>query len=272
MEIVGYLVLAGYAVCVAQAVYSLTTKKTVFRNAALVALVVAFACQSVWLVHRGITSGRCPLVGTQEMTAFLSWSLVVAYLAAQRWYNTQALKAFIFPLVFVLATVAAIAPAEAGTPASMDSPLARILLPVHAGLIMLAYSAFFISFGAGLMYIIQERELKLKRFGTVFYRLPSLDTCDAISFKSIAVGFVFLTLGVAAGIAWSHSRDGVYWHGQPIEVFSVLTWVIYLVIIQSRLSAGWGGRNAALATIIGFVVVICSLAGLRYLGPLHIVG
>ena len=272
MEILTYLIIAGYAICVVQAVYSLTTKKAVLGNFALIAFGVGFACQSVWLVHRGITNGRCPLVGTQETTAFLSWSLAVAYMVAQRWYKTAALKAFVFPLIFLLATIAAIVPGVPGTPASIQEPLPRLLLPVHVGLIMLAYSAFFISFGAGLMYIVQERELKLKRFGTVFQKLPSLDTCDAISFKSIAVGFVLLTLGVAAGIVWSHARDGIYWHGQPIEIFSVLTWVIYLVIIQSRLSAGWGGRNAALATIIGFVMVICSLAGLRYLGTLHLFG
>ncbi|HYL99886.1 MAG TPA: cytochrome c biogenesis protein CcsA, partial [Blastocatellia bacterium] len=189
MEILTYVIIAGYAICVAQAIYSLTTKKAVLGNFALAALLVAFVSQSVWLAQRGITTGRCPLVGTQETTAFLSWCLVVAYVVAQRWYHTASLKAFVFPLVFVLATIAAIVPGVPGTPASIQAPLPRFLLPVHVGLIMLAYSAFFISFGAGLMYIVQERELKLKRFGTVFQKLPSLDTCDAISFKSIAVGF-----------------------------------------------------------------------------------
>ncbi|HKV39557.1 MAG TPA: cytochrome c biogenesis protein [Blastocatellia bacterium] len=269
MEILSVIIVVAYGLCVAQAVFNLTTKQTALDKTALVALGVAFTAQTVWLVDRGISTGRCPLVGTQETSAFLSWTLVLAYAIAQRWYRTPALKTFILPLIFVLSTIAAIAPGSPGTIANINQPGQRLLLPVHAGLIMLAYAAFFISFGAGVMYIIQERELKMKRFGTIFYRLPSLDTCDAISFKSVAVGFVFLTLGVAAGIVWSHARDGVYWHGDPIEIFSVVTWIIYLVIIQSRLTAGWGGRNAAVATIIGFMLLICSLAGLRYLDALH---
>jgi cytochrome c-type biogenesis protein CcsB len=272
MDILLTIVLIGYGVCVALAVYALTTKRTVLAGASAVALGVGLGAQSIWLFHRGISTGRCPLVGTQEMSAFLSWSLVVAYLVAQRWYRTMALKAFVFPIVFLLSTVAAIVPDTPQRLQEISQPLPRLLLPVHAGLIMLAYASFFISFGAGVMYIVQERELKLKRFGPIFHRLPSLDTCDAISFKSVAVGFVLLTLGVAAGIAWSHARDGVYWHGDPIEVFSVVTWLIYLIIIQSRLTAGWGGRNAAFATIIGFVLVICSLAGLQYLDTLHVLG
>jgi ABC-type uncharacterized transport system permease subunit len=197
---------------------------------------------------------------------------VVAYLAASRWYRTDALKAFIFPIVFVLATIASIARATPGQPDGLNNPLQNILFPVHAGLILLAYSAFFIAFGAGLMYIIQERELKHRRLGPIFYRLPPLGTCDAISFKSMAIGFLLLTLGIAAGVAWSRARDGEYFHGDPVEIFAVFTWVIYLLMIQSRLNARWGGRTAALASIISFMLVICSLVGVRYLGTLHVFG
>jgi ABC-type transport system involved in cytochrome c biogenesis permease subunit len=272
MDILWVVVLAGYGICVGQAVFALTTKRSVLVRTAQISLAVAFAAHTVWLLTVGLRSGRCPIVGTREMSAFLSWCLVACYFVAQRWYKTAALRAFIFPILFVLSTVAATAPGTAGSPEGIGQPIQWILLPVHAGLLMLAYAAFFISFGAGIMYIVQERELKLKRFGTMFYRLPSLDTCDAISFKSMAVGFVLETLGIAAGIAWSWARDGVLWHSYPIEIVTVCTWVIYLVIIQSRMSAGWGGRNAALASIIGFLLLVCSLAGLRYLDTLHVLG
>src|SRR5215468_4483678 len=272
MEILWVIILLGYAVCVAQSIFALTAKRPIMRRTALAALAVAWGAHTAWLLLRGIHMERCPLVGTQEMCAFLSWGLVLSTLIAYRWYHATALKAFIFPIVLVLATIAAISSGPAGETEEFSSTLQSILLPAHVALLLLAYSSFFVAFGAGVMYIIQERELRNKRFGTIFYKLPSLDTCDSISFKSVAIGFILLTLGVAAGIAWSHARDGVYWHGEPIEMFSVVTWIIYLIIIQSRLSAGWGGRNAAVATIIGFVLVLASLAGLRYLDTLHPVG
>jgi ABC-type transport system involved in cytochrome c biogenesis permease subunit len=264
------VVILGYAVCLVQAVSALTARRSSLRKLAAVALAIAFAAHTVWLLNKGLSTGRCPVAGTQETSAFLSWSLVVFHLIAQRLARTEALKVFIFPIVLVLAVVAAIAPGTYDNPEGINQPLQRFLFPVHAGLIMLAYAAFFIAFGAGLMYIIQERELKLKRFSTIFFRLPSLDTCDAISLKSLVIGFILLTLGIAAGVAWSRARDGVFWHGQPIEVFSYFTWVIYLLILQSRVSASWGGRKAALASIIGFVLAVFSLAGVRYLGTLHV--
>lgn len=272
MKLLWVLVAGGYALASAQAIYMLTTKRGALNKAALVSLSAGLAAHTIWLVERGIRTGRCPLVGTQETFAFLSWSLVVLYLVAQRWYRTGALKAFILPISLILALVAAFTEGTLDRPDGISEPLQRILFPVHAGLIMLAFAAFFIAFGAGLMYIIQERELRLKRFGAIFYKLPSLDTCEAISFTSMTTGFIFLTVGITAGVAWSRAQDGVYWHNSPEEILSVITWLMYLLIIQSRVSAGWGGRRTALASILGFVLVICSLAGIRYIGTLHVFG
>jgi len=266
MEILWIIILLGYAVCVAQAVFALTTKRPVLQKLALGALAVALGAHTTWLVLKGIHANRCPLVGTQEMSAFLSWCIVVFYLIASRWYRANALKAFVFPIVLTLTTIAAISPDTQGIPDTENQPLQGILLPVHVGLILLAYAAFFITFGAGLMYIIQERELKHKRFGTVFYRLPSLDTCDSISSRSMAFGFILLTMGILAGLWFTHARYGIYWQGGPLEIFSVATWILYLLLIQTRMSAGWGGRAGALASIVSFLIVVCSLVGVRYLG------
>jgi ABC-type transport system involved in cytochrome c biogenesis permease subunit len=266
MEMLWILILAGYAICVAQAVFALTTKRPVMQRAALAALGLALGTHTVWLIAKGIQANRCPLVGTQEMSAFLSWSVAVSYLIASRWYRAAALKAFVFPIVLALATIAAVSPDSQGSLPTVNPPMQGILLPIHVGLILLSYASFFITFGAGLMYIIQERELKNKRFGTIFYRLPSLDTCDAIGSRSMAIGFVLLTIGILAGLWFTHSRYGVYWQGGPLEIFSVATWAIYLLLIQARMSAGWGGRAGALASIVSFLIVVCSLVGVRYLG------
>jgi ABC-type transport system involved in cytochrome c biogenesis permease subunit len=270
MQLLWIVILVGYALCTAHAIYTLTTKKQGLNRAANLTLGVALLAQTVWLLERGIRTGRCPMVGTQESFSFLSWSLVALYLVGQRWYQTGALKAFILPIALALAAIAAFTPGTLERPDGISEPLQRILFPVHAGLILLAFAAFFISFGAGLMYIIQERELKHKRLGAIFYKLPSLDKCDAISFRSMTAGLILLTVGILAGVAWSKAKSGVFWHNDPGEVFAVFIWLIYLLIIQSRISAGWGGRRAAFASIIGFAVVVCSLAGLRYLGTLHV--
>jgi ABC-type transport system involved in cytochrome c biogenesis permease subunit len=266
MEMLWIIILTGYAVCVAQSIFALTTRRPVMRRPALIALAIALGGHTAWLFLRGLRTGRCPLVGVQEMSAFLSWGLVLLTLLAYRWYHANALQAFIFPIVLVLAVIAGISPGPSQPAPIFSNSLQSVLLPAHIGLLLLAYASFFVAFGAGVMYIIQERELKHKRFGTVFYKLPSLDTCDAISSRAMAIGFVLMTLGIVGGVWYSFSRYHIYWQPGPIEIFSVVTWLVYLIIIQSRINAGWGGRAAALASIVSFVIVVCSLVGVRYLG------
>lgn len=270
MDKLWIVILIGYAVCVAESIFTLTNRRPVMRKVMWASLAVSFTAHTIWLLARGIEAKRYPLVGTEETSAYLSWCLVVSYLVASLWYNATALGSFIFPIILALSTIAAVTPESLIVPEGIDQPLQRILFPVHAGLILLAYSAFFIAFGAGVMYMIQERELRLKRFSAIFFRLPSLDTCDAISSKAMAIGFVLFTFGIAAGLGWQRARDGQYWHGDPIEIFSLFTWLIYLFLVQSRISVKWGGRTAALASIVSFMIVIFSLVGVRYLGNLHV--
>src|SRR5262249_12602321 len=142
MHVLWIIILTGYAVCVAQAIFALTTKRPILKEVSFWSLVAAFGAHTTWLVVKGIQAERCPIVGTQEMCAFLSWALVISYMIAARWYRAPALKAFIFPIVFVLVTVAAIATGTSEHPEGIANPLQRLLFPAHAGLILLAYAAF----------------------------------------------------------------------------------------------------------------------------------
>jgi ABC-type transport system involved in cytochrome c biogenesis permease subunit len=266
MQLLWIPILLGYTFCVAQSILALTARRPVLQKAATLSLIIAFGAHTGWILLESIKTGRCPLVGIQEIPTFLSWLLLLSYLIVQRWYRTAALNAFVLPIVLVLATIGAVAPDAPEHQVAPNAPLQEVLLPVHVGLILLSYAAFFIAFGAGLMYMIQERELRSKRFGTLFYRLPSLDSCDDLSARSMAAGFVLLTIGIFVGFLFSHARFGLYWQGGPLEIFSVVTWVLYLVLIQSRMTASWGGRASAMASIISFLIVICSLVGVRILG------
>jgi hypothetical protein len=61
MEILWIIILLGYAVCVAQAVFALTTKRPVLQKLALGALAIALGAHTTWLVLKGIHANRCPL-------------------------------------------------------------------------------------------------------------------------------------------------------------------------------------------------------------------
>lgn len=252
------------AVCAGAA---LVSKRQALYTFASGSMIAGFAAHTAQLALGVATDGHLPLYGLHEVAAFLSWALVLYFLIAQTRYPTGALAALLFPVALGLEVVSAIAPVIDRTPSSLAT--SPVFFSVHAGLVLLAYAAFVLMFLAGLLYIAQERELKRKRFGAIFHRLPSLDTCDAIGSRSLAVGFVLLTLGIVTGMLWSRALLGVYWRGGRTEIVAVCTWLVYLFLVHYRLTAGWRGRRAALISIVGFGLVLISLVLVRVTGGFH---
>lgn len=227
-----------------------------------------FVLHTVALIIRGKQVDRCPIALQPELLLFLGWSLVTYYIIASIWNRNQVFTSYVFPFAFFCTLVGVILPLPSIAPLGLRVG-GSFLFPIHVSMVMFAYAAFFITFVTALIYIFQERQLKLKRFKSILGRFPALDTCDSISYKSTSIGFILLTIGIVTGIIWSGQRYGVYWHGDAIEVITMLTWVNYMFMIHYRVTAGWRGRRAAIAAIVGFAFILFSLVGLQYLGRVH---
>ena len=50
------------------------------------------------------------------------------------------------------------------------------------------------------MYLLQEKQVKRKKMGALFRRLPSLDVLDDINYRCLTIGFPFLTVGIITRI------------------------------------------------------------------------
>jgi ABC-type uncharacterized transport system permease subunit len=117
----------------------------------------------------------------------------------------EALGLFTYPVAFGLVLISNLTPASAS-----GNPILRSLyLPIHATLALFGYAALFLAFAMGILYLVQERELKSRSPRAFYYLVPSLERCDTISGRSVAVGFGFLTLAIATGMLWSESAHGV---------------------------------------------------------------
>jgi cytochrome c-type biogenesis protein CcsB len=219
-----------------------------------------------------------PIVNPKEVSSFIAWAIVAYYLIMSSRYHTRALPAFILPLVFIFTFISLVLPDSSQfLPVTLEgaisaNALTQVIFPVHVTVVIFSYAAFIVTFVCGVMYLIQERELKAKHFGAAYQRLPALNTCDEIGYRSLSIGFALLTLGVVTGIVWNNQRDGRYWHNDPKEVMAIVTWFVYLFIMHYRLTAGWRGRRVALLSIIGFVVVMLTWLGARALGGYHVFG
>lgn len=224
-----------------------------------------FLAQGAAIVARSLAAGYLPVASLQEALYLLGWLLVGAFLAIQVGRPLVAIGAVVSPLAFAFSLTAYAV--RAGVRA-LPSTLQSAWMPVHVLLSMLGDTIFGLAFSVSLIYLIQERRLRAKRpAGLGALRgLPSLETLDRWNYRFLIWGLVLLTLGILSGIIWAHISWGHLWSWEWKLILSLATWLIYVVLLQGRISAGWRGRRAAILTIIGFVVIVASLLGVSLLG------
>ena len=108
----------------------------------------------------------------------------------------------------------------------------------------------------GVLYLIQERELKSRSPRAFYYLLPSLERCDTISRPQRRRGLRLPHPGHRHRHALERAAHGRYLTGDAKEWSALLAWVIYVLLIVARRRTGWGGRRAALLGIAGFAAVV----------------
>ena len=141
------------------------------------------------------------------------------------------------------------------------------MLIVHTISSLLSYVAFLVAFGSGVLFLVQERQIKGKRMGVLFHRLPSLDQLEQVNVFAIALGFGLLTVGLSVGLVVSRLLRGVWWTGDPKEILSATLWVCYLVLWLARLRATMRGRRVAILSVAGFALVLFTFLGVSWLVP-----
>jgi cytochrome c-type biogenesis protein CcsB len=213
---------------------------------------------------QSLAAGHLPVVDLGEALSLLAVLMVGVFLAIQIRGPLLALGAVVAPMAFGLAFAAV---ALRGGIEPLPPALRSVWFPVHVGVSLLGDAVFALAFSASVLYLVQERRLKAHRGRGLLGHLPSLETLDRVSHVCLVWGLVLLTLGVMSGIVWAHvAWSDEPWMRDPKIAFTLLVWVLYVVLLQGRMTAGWRGRWAAQLTIAGFMVIVISLVGVNLLG------
>lgn len=263
-------VLAAYVVSAIHSVLAFVNKRRVLQRVSDWAMAIGFALHTAALAADWIIDGHYPLFAFPDTLSFLAWTMVGGYTLVRYRYGAHALGTFTLPEVSFLVFLSLLMRSTGPTQGPDFSQ--TWLFPVHTTLVLFAYAAFFVVFVTSVMYLLQERELKLKTFSAIFHRLPSLTTLNEIATSGAAIGLTLLTIGIATGMLWSSSRYGILWHNDPKEIFAALTWLLYLLLIVYRSTARWRGRSAAWLGVAGFVLVLFTFFGARLMGGYHVFG
>ncbi|MEE8319506.1 MAG: c-type cytochrome biogenesis protein CcsB [bacterium] len=241
----------------------LVYQNPVVPKVARYSLYFAFGLQVAFFAAR-FSRGGIPLATNMyESLVFFSWCLVTTYLLMTKKYPAPVVGAFVIPIASILMAASAMLPNKGIV--ALPPALKSYWLPFHVTFSFMGDAMFAIACAAGVMYLIQEKQLKSKKPGALYYRLPSLDVLDQINYRALTVGFPLLTLGIITGSIWAQYAWGAYWSWDPKETWSLITWLIYAALLHARFTAGWRGRRAAYISIIGFMAVLFTFLGVNLL-------
>jgi len=247
-----------YVVAATGFVMHLMVMREITRRVAVYALALGFACHTTALLIGGATIIAAN--SSADQANLLAWLIVAVYLMLQLRYNLMVIGALVSPLAFLLTLSAYMVYTGVKT---LPRELQNVWLPVHVAPSFLGYAVFALAFCVSVVYLVQENLLKAKakRGWSLFRRLPSLESLDDLNNRFVTWGFALFTFGIMTGSVLAKIRWGTFLAWEPVQILSLLTWLLYAVQLHAR-SAGWRGRKAAVLTIAGFALVVASFVGL----------
>lgn len=219
----------------------------------------------VSLVEGIAAGGQLAPATVHQSESVFAFLLMLFFLAVYFRYQTLSPGIFVFPLAFLLTFAAAMGQAP---PQFASSALRGSWIALHIALIFTGYAALALSFAASLLYLLQERSIKAKQTDGLMSRLPALEVLDDIGYRALLFGFPFMTLGLLAGSVIAQEQFGAAYLRDPKIVLSLLMWVVYLLLVYTRWSAGWRGRRAAFLATFAFLAAVSAWAA-NYFSVVH---
>ena len=263
MDIVFFrLALGFYLVATGGFLYFIIRKNKAAGNWSHRILIVGFILNSIYLAIGYYNLGALPALTFKSSLSFFSWTIIAAYIIFQVKFRIMVLGSFVIPFSVFLMIISSTMPFSAIT----VRPIFKSLwLPLHVGASLLGDGIFAIAFIAGIMYLIQEHQIKTKRLGAFYSRLPSLNLLDSINYHAINYGFILLTIGMVTGSILAQGAHGSYWRWDPKEIWSLITWLCYAARLHQRMAVGWRGKRSALMSIGCFLILIFTFIGVNFL-------
>ena len=260
-------------------------KKKSFLIVRLLTIIVNLSI-TLLLLFRWSISGHFPISNLYESLYFLTWGITIGQLLIEREYKAPIIPSIAIPIeMLTVAFACFVLPDDLKLSSNLVPALRSSWLVMHVSVVMLSYAALIIGslLSATVLFVNKSKPLQIRSSSTGIggfkisnnYSLDDLmdpiefshsEELDTLSYRSILIGFVLLTLGLISGAVWANEAWGTWWSWDPKETWAFISWLFYAAYLHMRISKGWQGRKPALLASTGFLVVLVCYLGVNFLG------
>ena len=226
---------------------------------------------------RWLISGYFPLSNLYESLLFLDWCLLFILIVAETKTRTKLLGAVVLPIALLIISFASlILPTQMQEAAPLVPALQSNWLMMHVSMMMLSYATLILGSLLSILFLVVQKfttnSNKIQQ-SLAQTKIQLLENIDTWSYRTIGLGFPFLTIGIIAGAVWANEAWGSYWSWDPKETWALITWLVFASYLHARLTKSWQGEKPAIIASVGFVVVWICYLGVNFLGKgLHTYG
>ncbi len=259
METLFWIVLAGYGLSWFFYFLNFEIQKEFYFG---VAQKILTACLVLHFALILIASASQAWSATQRLEAAVPFVILLLSFVMEWKYRARFLTLFSLPVALLL-TLSALWHGHRAP--SVDGWAVDGWFWMHISFIFLGLAGFVTALSSAVMYLLQSSQLKSKHPGKTFLKLPALDALDKIHFRSLVGGVILFSLGILSGVYWARDlREFGQIVRDPKVLLSLLTCLMYWMIVGLRISALRRGQKIAAGTLIVFLLLFVTMMSSYY--------
>ena len=218
-------------------------------------LSIVWVLQTIFLFLYMFKTGRFPVLTLFEGLYFYAWILITLSLVINRLLRMDFTVFFTNMIGFAIMAVHTFAPVQMESQAMAEQLVSELLL-IHITMAILSYAAFSLSFIFSLLYLLQYRLLKMKKWSQRLWRLGDLDKLTKFSYVSNVIGVPMLLLSLILGVIWKFIKlPDVSWYDAKI-ITSFILLIIYGIYLYLKVRKGLYGKSLALLNTAAFLIIL----------------
>ena len=223
-------------------------------------LAFAVLTHAIYLIVRTVVFNHPPITTVAEIMSLIAFSTGASYWVIEFLTRVKNTGYFILVLAFFFQLGSSIFIQDL---TEVNPILRSNWLGVHVSSALLGYTAITISAVYGFLYLMLYHNMKSKRFGVVYAKLPNLETLERMSFVSIVVGFLFISVAIVIGIVWLPTAYDNFSYFDAKLLGTLAVWLLYGVGLVTKKALGWQGRRIMMLSLAAFFLSFFSLTAIN---------
>ncbi len=246
--------------------FGLSAWATVIRKNAVLGLVrIVLIAALLFLTVQGILrwtlTGHPPFVTLFESMTISVWFVLLIYIAIDLFArNRIALTLPVGLASMLLLGWASTLPTD---PSPLSATLDNVWLFIHASFATAGAAAFVIASSFSTIYLLGEE--RMNSLSDLSGKLPEYRALPGTILNFVIFGLILWGVMIVSGSIWAHAAWGRYWAWDPIELWSLISWLLYSLVLHTRIGMKISTRLFCWLTIIAALTVMFALWGVGYL-------